>query len=248
MSRGLWFLVWSLVINEIARGYCEKDIEDLLSFFAEMKRAPTVIAGNKVIHCVCSNSGTERSDLFLRELEDLGFNPDEITFGILIGWNSHEGKPKNAFVHVSEMLTKSLKHICSYNALLSGVLKEGMWKHAQDILDEMVYQGTPPNASTFRILLAGFCEGRQFDEAKMIVCKIASHGFLQLSSLEDPLSKAFMVLGFNPSAVRLKRDNDAGFPKTEFLYNLGDGLYLDTDLDKYDKTVARVLEDSMIPD
>ena len=94
MSRELWFLVWSLVINEIARGYCEKDFEDLLSFFAEMKRAPTVIAGNKVIHCVCSNSGTERSDLFLRELEDLGFNPDEITFGILIGWNSHEGKPK----------------------------------------------------------------------------------------------------------------------------------------------------------
>ena len=99
----------------------------------------------------------------------------------------------------------------------------------------MVDQGTPP-------------EGRQFDEVKMIVCKMASHGFLQLSSLEDPLSKAFMVLGFNPSAVRLKRDNDAGFSKTEFLCNLGNGLYLDKDLDEYDKTVARVLEDSMIPD
>ena len=249
LSRGLWFLVWSLVINEIACGYCEKDFQDLLRFFAEMKCAPTVIAGNKVILCVCSNSGTERSDLFLQELEDLGFNPDEITFGILIGWNCHEGKLKNAFVYMSEMLTKSLKpNICSYNALLSGVLKEGMWKHAPDILDEMVYQGTPPNASTFRILLAGFCEGKQFDEVKMMVCKIASHGFLQLSSLEDPLSKAFMVLGFNPSAVRLKRDNDAGFSKTEFLYNLGNGLYLYTDLDEYDKTVARVLEDSMIPD
>ena len=57
-----------------------------------------------------------------------------------------------------------------------------------------------------------------------------------------------MVLGYNPSAVRLKRDNDAGFSKTEFLYNLGNGLYLYTDLDEYDKTVARVLEDSMIPD
>ena len=71
----------------------------------------------------------------------------------------------------------------------------------------MVDQGTPP-------------EGRQFDEVNMIVCNMASHGFLQLSSLEDPLSKAFTVLGFNPSAVRLKRDNDAGFSKTEFLYNL----------------------------
>ncbi|KAK4602273.1 hypothetical protein RGQ29_011354 [Quercus rubra] len=240
----------SLVLNEIACGYCEKkDFDDLLSFFAEMKCAPTVIAGNKVIHCVCSNSGTESADLFLRELEDLGFNPDEITFGILIGWSCREGKLKNAFVYMSEMLTKSLKpNIWSYNALVSGVFKEGMWKHAQDILDEMVDQGTPPNASTFRILLAGFCEGRQFDEVKKIVCKMASHGFTQLSSLEDPLSKAFMVLGFNPSTVRLKRDNDAGFSKTEFLDNLGNGLYLDTDLDEYDKTVARVLEDSMIPD
>ena len=59
----------SLVINEIARGYCEKkDFDDLLSFFAEMKCAPTVIAGNKVIHCVCSNSGTS-ANLFLQELE-----------------------------------------------------------------------------------------------------------------------------------------------------------------------------------
>uniref|UniRef100_A0A7N2N7I3 Pentatricopeptide repeat-containing protein n=1 Tax=Quercus lobata TaxID=97700 RepID=A0A7N2N7I3_QUELO len=131
----------SLVINEIARGYCKKkDFEDLLSFFAEMKCAPTVIVAIQ----------------------------------------------------------------------------------AQ--------------------------KGRQFDEVKMIVCKMASHGFLQLSSLEDPLSKAFMVLRFNPSAVRLKRDNDAGFSKTEFLCNLGNGLYLDTDLDEYGKTVTRVLEDSMLPD
>ncbi|KAM3760501.1 hypothetical protein ACB098_01G198500 [Castanea mollissima] len=61
----------SLVINEIAHGNCEKDFEDLLSFFAEMKCAPTVIAGNKILHCVCSSSGTESADLFLRKLEDL---------------------------------------------------------------------------------------------------------------------------------------------------------------------------------
>ena len=239
-----------LVINEIARGYCEKkDFADLMSFFTEMKCAPTVIAGNKVIHSLCSNFGTESAELFLQDLEDIGFNPDEITFGILIDWSCHEGKLKNAFIYLSEMLSKCLKpNICSYNALISGVFKEGMWKHAQDILDEMVDQGTPPDVSTFRILLAGFCETRQFDEVKKIVCKMASHGFIQLSSLEDPLSKAFMVLGLNPLTVRLKRDNDAGLSKTEFLDNLGNGLYLDTDLDEYEKTVTRVLEDSMIPD
>lgn len=59
----------SIVINEIASGYCEnKDFEDLLSFFTEMKCSPIIIAGNKVVHCVCSISGTS-ADLFLQELE-----------------------------------------------------------------------------------------------------------------------------------------------------------------------------------
>lgn len=240
----------SLVINEIAHGYCEKnDFEDLLSFFAETKCAPTVIAGNKIIHCVCCYFGTRRAVSFLRELKYLGFNPDEITFGILIGWSCYEGKLKNAFIYLSEMLSKCLKpHMFSYNALISGVFMEGLWKHAQDILDEMVDQGTRPDTSTFKVLLAGFCKARQFQEVKRIVCEMASHGFIQLSSLEDPLSKTFMVLGLNPLTVRLKRDNDVGYSKTEFFDNLGNGLYLDTDLDEYEKTVTRVLEDSMIPD
>ena len=49
----------SLVINEIARGYCEKkDFDDLLSFFAEMKCAPTVIVAiqaQKGQTCFCEN-------------------------------------------------------------------------------------------------------------------------------------------------------------------------------------------------
>ncbi|KAE8022156.1 hypothetical protein FH972_007985 [Carpinus fangiana] len=240
----------SLVINEIARGYCEKnDFEDLLSFFADTKCTPTVIAGNKIIHCVCCYFGTKRAVSFLQELKYLGFNPDEITFGILIGWSCHEGKLKNAFVYLSEMLSKCLKpRMFSYNALISGVFMEGLWKHAQDILDEMVDQGTPPDTSTFKVLLAGFCKARQFQEVKRIVCEMASQGFIQLSSSEDPLSKTFMVLGLNPLTVRLKRDNDVRYSKTEFFDNLGNGLYLDTDLDEYEKTVTRVLEDSMIPD
>ncbi|KAB1211080.1 hypothetical protein CJ030_MR6G018066 [Morella rubra] len=240
----------SSVINEIAYGYCEKkDFEDLLSFFADMKCVPTAIAGNKILHCLCQNFDTERADLILRELKDLGFDPDEKTFGILIGWSCHEGKLKNAFIYFAQMVSKCLKPpIFSYNALISGLFKEGMWKHAKDILDEMIDQGTPPDVSTFRILLAGFCKARQFDEVKRIISQMDSHGFIQLSSSEDPLSKAFLLLGFNPLAVRLKRDNHVGFPKTEFLDNLGNGLYLDTDLDVYERTVTRVLDDSMIPD
>ncbi|KAL5807804.1 hypothetical protein ACOSQ3_028495 [Xanthoceras sorbifolium] len=239
-----------LTINEIACGYCEKkDFEDLLSFFVEMKHAPDVLTGNRIVYTLCSIFGVERADLFRKELEYLGFRPDEITFGILIGRSCQEGNLRNSFIYLSEILSRGLNpDVRSYNGLISGVFKAGMWRHAKDILDEMVNGGTPPNLSTYRLLLAGFCKARQFDEAKVIVSDMAKLGFIELSTLEDPLCKAFLVLGLNPLAVRLKRDNDIGFSKTEFYDNLGNGLYLDTDLDEYEKTLTGILEDSMIPD
>ncbi|KAL6136496.1 hypothetical protein ACLB2K_061791 [Fragaria x ananassa] len=240
----------NLVLNEVAYGYCEKkDFDDLMSFYAEIKCAPEVVAGNRVMHSLCSHFGTRRAEPYLQELELLGFNPDEVTFGIMIGWNCRERKLKCAFLYLSEMLRRHLNpHVCTYNALISGVFMEGMWKHAGEVFAEMVDRGTTPDFSTFRFLLAGYCKARQFDEAKRIVFVMASHGLIQLSSDEDPLTKAFMVLGFKPLAVTLKRDNDVGFAKTEFYDNLGNGLYLDTDLDEYEKRMTGILEDCMVPD
>lgn len=239
----------SLVFNEVAYGYCEKkDFEDLLSFFTEMKCAPDVLAGNRIIHTLCSIFGSKRADLFMQELEHSGFRPDEITFGILIGWTCREGNLRSALVFFSEILSRGLNpDVHTYNSLISGMFKEGMSKHAKEILDEMVNRGIPPTLSTYRILLAGYCKARQFDEAKIMVSEMAKSGLIELSSLEDPLSKGFMILGLNPSAVRLRRDNDMGFSKVEFFDNLGNGLYLDTDLDEYERKLSKIIEDSMIP-
>ncbi|CAL5325040.1 unnamed protein product [Camellia sinensis] len=240
----------NIVLDAIASGYCEKkDYDDLLKFFVETECVPDVVVGNKVIFSLCRDFGMERANLFLQELEKAGFGPDEKTFGILIGWSCREGKLKNAFVHLSEILSRSLKpDVCSYNTLISGVFKEGMWKHAREIVYEMHDRGITPNLSTFRVLLAGYCEARQFDEVKVVVGEMAERGLIRLTSLEDPLSKAFMLLGLDPLTVKVIRDNDVGFSKTEFFDNLGNGLYLETDLIEYEKTMMKVLEDSLIPD
>lgn len=240
----------SSVINDIASGYCEKkDFEDLLTFFVAMKRSPNLLVGNKIINGLCSNFGVERANLFRLELKNLGFRPDEVTFGIMIGWCCREGNLKGAFIYLSEMLSTGLEPcIWSYNALIGAVFREGMWKHAQDILVEMADRGMTANLSTFRTLLAGYCKARKFDEVKMTVQKMVDHGLIKFSSLDNPLSEAFMILGFSPLSVRLKRDNDVGFSKTEFYDNLGNGLYLDADLDDYEKRVNEILNDAMIPE
>ncbi|KAL6507347.1 hypothetical protein OROGR_023542 [Orobanche gracilis] len=239
-----------LVIRGISSGYChKKDYNDLLSLFTEAKVEPNVELGNKILFSFCSNFGIEQASVFLQKLEEISFCPNEISFGILIGFSCREGKLKDAFFFISDIFSRGLKpHVYSYNALLSEIFTRGMWIQARDVLVEMQDMGVSPNSSTFRVSLAGFCKARQFDEVKAIVSEMADRNLTKLSSFEDLLTKGFMILGFSPSDVRIKRDNDKRLSKTEFFDNLGNGLYLDTDMDEYEKKIARVLEDAMVLD
>ncbi|KAH6829609.1 hypothetical protein C2S53_011388 [Perilla frutescens var. hirtella] len=240
----------NLAVNAIISGYCDKkDYDDLLSFFADLRVVPDVTHGNKILFSLCRNFGVEEASIFLQDLEELGFCTDEISLGILIGSSCHEGKLKDAFFYMSDIVSRGLKpHVYSYNALLSGIFKEGMWMHARDILVEMKDMGVAPDLSTYKVLLAGFCKARQFDEVKAIVYEMSDYNIVKLSSLGDPLAKGFELLGLSPLSVKIRRDNDKGFSKTEFYDKLGNGLYLDTDLDVYEKVITQVLYDAMIPD
>ncbi|PRQ53536.1 putative pentatricopeptide [Rosa chinensis] len=119
----------NLVLNEVAYGYCEKkDFDDLMSFYAEIKCAPEVMAGNRIMHSLCSHFGTRRAEPYLQELEILGFNPDEVTFGLMIGWSCRERKLKSAFVYLSEMLGRHLNpHICNQRGIYGGYV-EACWE------------------------------------------------------------------------------------------------------------------------
>ncbi|TKY46921.1 Pentatricopeptide repeat-containing protein [Spatholobus suberectus] len=66
--------VSSLVFDEIAFGYCErKDFKDLVSFFVEVRCAPSVMVANRVMDSLCRSYGVERAGLFLQELEGFRF-------------------------------------------------------------------------------------------------------------------------------------------------------------------------------
>lgn len=239
-----------LVLNSMVTGYCEKkDYDDILSFFVEVRCLPDVNVANKIIHSLCTDFGSECANSFRLKLEELGFHSNEITFGILIGWSCHEGKLKDAFIYFSEILSRSLKpQIYSYDSLLSGLFKQDMWKHSQEILYEMKDKAEVPHLSTLRVLLAGYCKARQFAKVKAVIVQMADCGFIQLTPLEDPLTKAFTLLGLGSSAVKIQRDSVLGYSKAEFFDDLGNGLYLDTDLEKYETAMKKVFDDAMLPD
>ncbi|XP_026421964.1 pentatricopeptide repeat-containing protein At5g15280, mitochondrial-like [Papaver somniferum] len=238
------------VVNLIANGYCEKkDFKDLLNFLSERKCAPDPAVCNKILQSQCRDFGTEEAYLFMRELEHLGYKPDEITFGIFISWSCREGKLKDAFIYLSELLSRQLEpDIYSYNALIAGLFKEGMWKNAKEVYDEMIRGRIILDVSTCKVLLAGYCKSRRFDEVKEVIKEMVNHGLIQLSMVEDPLSKAFTILGLDPLTTKVKRDNDAVLSKAEFFDNLGNGLYLEADVDEYERTLMGVLKDAVISD
>ncbi|ESQ41501.1 hypothetical protein EUTSA_v10012473mg [Eutrema salsugineum] len=240
----------SSIYSKICLGYSEKqDFEDLLSFIGELKYEPDVFVGNRIVHSLCRKFGTERAYVYMEELEHLGFKPDEVTFGILIGWCCYEGDIKRAFLYLSEITSKGLKpDVYSYNAILSGLFRKGLWQHTPCILDEMKENGMLLSLSTFKIMVTGYCKARRFEEAKAIVNEMFGYGLIEASKVGDPLSEAFSLVGFDPLAVRLKRDNNSGFSKAEFFDDLGNGLYLDTDLDAYEQRVNMVLDRSVLPE
>lgn len=240
----------SSIYSKITLGYSEKqDFEDLLSFIDEVKYEPDVFVGNRIVHSLCRRFGSERAYVYMEELERFGFYPDEVTLGILIGWCCYEGDIKRAFHYLSEITSKGLKpDVCSYNAILSGLFRVGLWQHTHSILDEMKENGMLPSLSTFKIMVTGYCKARRFEEAKTIVNEMFGYGLIEASKVEDPLSEAFSLVGFDPLAVRLKRDNDSKFSKAEFFDDLGNGLYLHTDLDAYEQRVNMVLDRSVLPE
>nr|XP_043631219.1 pentatricopeptide repeat-containing protein At5g15280, mitochondrial [Erigeron canadensis] len=240
----------TLILEAIASGYCEKkDYNDLLSLFIEIDCLPDVVVGNKILHSMCQNLGVVEAFKFLEELEHLGFTPDAMTFGILIGWSCKEGNLKNAFFCLSDILSRGLiPHKHSYNAIISGLFKEGMCNHANDIVLEMEDKGVTPDMSTFRLLLAGYCNNRKFDEVKAVIEMMVRKGLIELSPLQDLTQKAFVLLGIDPVAVRVRRDNDVKFTKTEFYDSVGNGLYLEGDVVAFDQAMISILDDSMILD
>ncbi|KAK4776206.1 hypothetical protein SAY87_024167 [Trapa incisa] len=247
---GLGWEPCSLALNAISVCYCEKkNFDDLLSLYRELRCVPDSLSGNRAINAICLNFGSRMGDLFRLKLEDIGFKADEVTFGILICWSCHEGNLRTAFLYLSESLSRGLKaNKFSYNALICGMFHEGMWSHVHDILDEMVERGILPDFTMYRILLAGYCKARKFDLVKNVIDEMQKHLLLQLSPLEDPVSKAFVVLGFSPQAVQLKRDSHAGFSRAEFFDSIGNGLYLESSLVDFDSELSKILQESIVPD
>jgi len=138
--------------------------------------------------------------------------------------------------------------VCAYNAILGGVLREGLYRHAKYVFEDMVEREVTPNLSTYKIILAGYCRYRQFDDIEQVLRDMETNGVNVVPSGNCVLSKALSFLGLDHLGVKIKRDNATGFLKAEFFYSVGNGLYLDTDSKMFEISLAQILDSALHPD
>ncbi|XP_020258574.1 pentatricopeptide repeat-containing protein At5g15280 [Asparagus officinalis] len=178
-------------LTAVAEGYCKKkDHEDALNFLKEWNHIPEARVCNKIVSSLCSNLSSAEAWGFVERLEDIGFEPDAITFGILISQSCRERKLRDAFIFLSEGSSRSIKlDVYAYNALIGGLFKEGMYSSVKNITEEMIESGLKLGLATFKILLAGYCKYRKFDDVKKILEEMTNCGMISLAPSEDTLSK-----------------------------------------------------------
>ncbi|KAF8776437.1 hypothetical protein HU200_003139 [Digitaria exilis] len=236
----------STIVEEFNK---KKDIGDMMNFLEEWRSLPDMRLCNRILVSSCTNLGTDQAWLVFQRLEALGFAPDATTFGIFIFHSCREMKLKSAFIYLSECFSRHIKPgVCAYNAILSGVFREGLYRHAKYVFEDMVERKVTPNLSTYKILLAGYCWYRQFDGIEQVLRDMKTNGVNDLPSGSCAFSKALFFLGLDHLGVKIKRDNATGFPKAEFFDSVGNGLYLDTDSKKFEISLAQILDTALHPD
>lgn len=230
----------------VAKEFCKKkDIGDMMNFLEEWRYLPELRLCNRMLASLCRNLGTDEAWFVFERLEALGFVPDATTFGIFICHSCREMKPKAAFLYLSECFSRDIEpKVCAYNAIIGGVFTEGLYRHAKYILDDMIERNIMPELLTYKLLLAGYCKYRQFDDVEQILRTMKTNGINDLPSGNCALSKALSFLGLDHLGVKVKRDNSAGFLKAEFFDSVGNGLYLDTDSRRFEISLVQILDNA----
>uniref|UniRef100_A0A0E0NQ83 Pentacotripeptide-repeat region of PRORP domain-containing protein n=1 Tax=Oryza rufipogon TaxID=4529 RepID=A0A0E0NQ83_ORYRU len=122
------------------------------------------------------------------------------------------------------------------------------WRHAKYVFEDMAERKIIPELLTYKILLAGYCRYRQFDEIEQTLRTMETNGINDIPSGNCVLSKALSFLGLDHLGVKVKRDNAAGYPKAEFFDSVGNGLYLDTDSTKFEASLVQIIDYALYPD
>uniref|UniRef100_A0A6N2KT46 Pentacotripeptide-repeat region of PRORP domain-containing protein n=1 Tax=Salix viminalis TaxID=40686 RepID=A0A6N2KT46_SALVM len=196
VKLGMW--IYNVLINGLChQGYVGEAIQVFDIRCKNTGLPPTLHMFKTLFFGLCKKGWLVEAELVFEEMEVQGFFVDKVMYTSLMNAHGKNKKMKMAMRVYFRMLKKGCDpDICTYNTLIHGFLKMGLFDKAWVLWNLMSDLGIQPNEFTYNLMICYYCKQGKLDCATMLLnsmvpcnlapCAIAKNGCgLDHSSLSN---------------------------------------------------------------
>lgn len=184
------------------RAYCEaNDIHSAFRVLDRMKRynlVPNAYTYNGIIKRLCKNAKVDEAYQLLDEMIERGVSPDSWSYNAIQAFHCDHCEVNKAL----RLMFRMEKENCmpdrqTYNMVLKMLLRTGRFDRLADVWEGMEERGFHPGASTYAVMIHGFCKKKgKLEEACKYFELMIDDGIPPYSCTVELLRDRLKQLGF----------------------------------------------------
>ena len=169
-----------LCFNKLIYGLCYKGyMDEALELFDVMRCGhgypPTLHLYKSIFYSLCKRGLVVEAESLYREMESQGLYIDRVMYTSLINQYSKDKKMKMAMrVFLRMLKTDCELDNCTYNTLIHGFLKLGLFDKGWLVYKQMAGWGIQPDAVTNHLFISKYCREGKVDCALMLLNNMVS--------------------------------------------------------------------------
>ncbi|KAJ6340402.1 hypothetical protein OIU77_008208 [Salix suchowensis] len=169
VKLGMW--IYNVLINGLChQGYVGEAIQVFDIMCKNTGLPPTRHMFKTLFFGLCKKGWLVEAELVFEEMEVQGFFVDKVMYTSLMNAHGKNKKMKMAMRVYFRMLKKGCDpDICTYNTLIHGFLKMGLFDKAWVLWNLMSDLGIQPNEVTYNLMICYYCKQGKLDCATMLL-------------------------------------------------------------------------------
>uniref|UniRef100_A0A6N2KYA9 Pentacotripeptide-repeat region of PRORP domain-containing protein n=3 Tax=Salix viminalis TaxID=40686 RepID=A0A6N2KYA9_SALVM len=169
VKLGMW--IYNVLINGLChQGYVGEAIQVFDIMCKNTGLPPTLHMFKTLFFGLCKKGWLVEAELVFEEMEVQGFFVDKVMYTSLMNAHGKNKKMKMAMRVYFRMLKKGCDpDICTYNTLIHGFLKMGLFDKAWVLWNLMSDLGIQPNEVTYNLMICYYCKQGKLDCATMLL-------------------------------------------------------------------------------
>ncbi|KAB5524472.1 hypothetical protein DKX38_022221 [Salix brachista] len=169
VKLGMW--IYNVLINGLChQGYVGEAIQVFDIMCKNTGLPPTRHMFKTLFFGLCKKGWLVEAELVIEEMEVQGFFVDKVMYTSLMNAHGKNKKMKMAMRVYFRMLKKGCDpDICTYNTLIHGFLKMGLFDKAWVLWNLMSDLGIQPNEVTYNLMICYYCKQGKLDCATMLL-------------------------------------------------------------------------------